>query len=116
MEQYAKAMGGDVNMLRNAFRPAAAKQARVNVTLAKIVEEAGITVSEEETEAEYAALAKQYEMEADKVKGMVPAEEIKTSLETRKAIRLIVDSAIPTEPKPAEEAGQEAAAETPEQE
>lgn len=116
MEQYAKAMGGDVNMLRNAFRPAAEKQARVNVTLAKIVEEAGITVSEEETEAEYAALAKQYEMEADKVKGMVPAEEIKTSLETRKAIRLIVDSAIPTEPKPAEEAGQEAAAETPEQE
>lgn len=116
MEQYAKAMGGDVNMLRNAFRPAAEKQARVNVTLAKIVEEAGITASEEETEAEYAALAKQYEMEADKVKGMVSAEEIKTSLETRKAIRLIVDSAIPTEPKPVEEAGQEAAAETPEQE
>lgn len=116
MEQYAKAMGGDVNMLRNAFRPAAEKQARVNVTLAKIVEEAGITVSEEETEAEYAALAKQYEMEADKVKGMVPTEEIKTSLETRKAIRLIVDSAIPTEPKPTEEANQEAAAETPEQE
>ncbi len=116
MEQYAKAMGGDVNMLRNAFRPAAEKQARVNVTLAKIVEEAGITVTEEETEAEYAALAKQYEMEADKVKGMVSAEEIKTSLETRKAVRLIVDSAIPTEPKPAEEVKQEAAAETPEQE
>ncbi len=99
MEQYAKMMGGDVNTMRSAFRPVAEKQAKVNVTLAKIVEAEGITVSDEEMAAEYAALAKQYEMEEDKIKSMVPSDEIKTSLETRKAIKVITDSAIAVAPK-----------------
>ena len=107
MEAYAKMMGGDVSTMRNAFRPAAEKQAKVNVTLAKIVETEGIAVSEEEMTAEYEKLAKQYEMEVDKIKGMVPAEEIKASLETRKAVAVIVDSAVAVAPKAAEAAVEE---------
>ena len=99
MEAYAKMMGGDVSTMRNAFRPAAEKQAKVNVTLAKIVEVEGITVSEEEMEAEYEAMAKQYELEVEKVKEMVPAEEIKASLENRKVVKTIVDSAVAVAPK-----------------
>ena len=99
MEQYAKMMGGDLNTMRNAFRPAAEKQAKANVTLAKIVEVEGITVSDEDIAAEYEAMAKQYELELDKIKGMVPADEIKTSLETRKAVAVIVDSAVAVAPK-----------------
>ena len=48
---------------------------------------------------EYEALAKQYELEVEKVKTMVPAEEIKASLENRKVIALIVDSAVAVAPK-----------------
>ena len=99
MEQYAQMMGGDVSTMRNAFRPAAEKQAKINVTLAKIVEVEGITVSDEEMEAEYEALAKQYELEASKVKEMVPAEEVKASLENRKVVKTIVDSAVAVAPK-----------------
>ena len=99
VEQYAKMMGGDLNTMRNAFRPGAEKQAKVNVTLAKIVEVEGITVSDEDMAAEYEALAKQYEMEVEKIKTMVPAEELKTSLETRKAVKVIVDNAKATAPK-----------------
>jgi len=99
MEQYAKMMGGDLNTMRNAFRPAAEKQAKANVTLAKIVEVEGITVSDEDMEAEYEAMAKQYSLEVEKIKGMVPADEIKISLETRKAVRVIVDSAVAVAPK-----------------
>ncbi len=99
MEQYAKMMGGDVNTMRNAFRPGAEKQAKVNVTLTAIIEAEGITVSDEEMEAEFEVLAKQYEMELEKIKTMVPAEEIKASLENRKAVKVIVDAAIPTTPK-----------------
>ena len=106
-EAYAKMMGGDMNTMRNAFRPAAEKQAKVNVTLAKIVEIEKIEVSDEDIATEYEALAKQYELEIDKVKSMIPVEEIKTSLETRKAIKVIVDSAVAVAPKkeeaPAEE-------------
>ena len=99
VEQYAKMMGGDLSTMRNAFRPAADKQAKVNVTLAKIVVVEGITVSDEDIEAEYESMAKQYEMEVSKIKDMVPASELKVSLETRKAVKVIVDNAVAVAPK-----------------
>ncbi len=102
VEQYAKMMGADMSTMRNAFRPAAEKQAKANVTLEKIIEVEGITVSDEETEAEYAAVAEQYSLEIEKVKEMVPADEILTSLKTRKAVKVIVDNAKPVAPKAAE--------------
>ena len=104
MEQYAKMMGGDLNTMRSAFRPAAEKQAKANVTLEKIIEVEGITVADEDVEAEYAALATQYSLEVEKVKGMVPAEEITASLKTRKAVKVIVDNAVAVAPKAKEEA------------
>ena len=102
MEQYAKMMGGDVNTMRKAFRPTAEKQAKVSVTLEKIVEVEGITVSDEEIAAEIDSLAAQYQMEASKVKELVPAEELTESLKTRKATKIIVDSAVAVAPKAAE--------------
>ena len=99
VEAYAKMMGGDMNTIRNAFRPAAEKQAKTNVMLAKIVEVEGLTVTEEDIAAEYEALATAYSLEADKVKTMVPVEEIKASLETRKAVKVIVDNAVAVAPK-----------------
>ncbi len=107
MEQYAKMMGGDVNTMRNAFRPVAEKQAKVSVTLEKIVEVEGITVTEEEINAEIDSLAAQYEMDAAKVKELVPMEELTESLKTRKATKIIVDSAVAVAPKAAEETGSE---------
>ena len=99
VEAYAKMMGGDLNTIRNAFRPAAEKQAKINVTLAKIVEVEGLTVTEEDIAAEYDALAATYSLELDKVKSMVPVEEIKANLETRKAVKVIVDNAVAVAPK-----------------
>ncbi|MBE6975836.1 MAG: trigger factor [Ruminococcaceae bacterium] len=99
VEQYAKMMGGDMATMRNAFRPAAEKQAKINVTLEKIIEVEGITVSDEELEAEYASMASQYSLELDKIKGMVPSEEILASLKNRKAVKVIVDSAVAVAPK-----------------
>ena len=99
VEQYAKMMGGDMATMRNAFRPAAEKQAKSNVTLAKIVEVEGITVTDEDLAAEYEAMAKEYDMDVEKIKSMVPESEIKTGLETRKAVKVITDSAIAVAPK-----------------
>ena len=99
MEAYAKMMGGDVSTMRNAFRPAAEKQAKINVTLTKIIEVEGITVTDEEMEEEYNKLAEQYSLEESKVKEMVPAEELKASVENRKAVKIIVDAAKAVAPK-----------------
>ncbi len=110
MDQYAKMMGGDVNTMRNAFRPAAEKQAKISVTLEKIVEDEGLTVTDEEIEEEFKSLAEQYQLELDKVKQMVPVDEITGSLTTRKAVKVIVDSAVAVAPKAEEKAEENAEA------
>ena len=99
MEQYAQMMGGDVSTMRNAFRPQAEKQAKINVTLEKIIEVEGIEASEEDIAAEFESLAKQYELEIEKIKEMVPAEELTASIKNRKAVKIIVDSAVAVTPK-----------------
>ena len=102
MEAYAKMMGGDVSTMRNAFRPQAEKQAKITVTLEKIVEVEGIEVTEEDLTAEFETLAKQYELEVAKIKEMVPVEELTASLKTRKASAIITESAVAVAPKAAE--------------
>jgi len=99
MDQYAKMMGGDLTTMRNAFRPQAEKQAKISVTLEKIVEVEGLAVTDEEIEAEFETLAKQYELEVAKIKEMVPMNELTESLKVRKATKLIVDSAVAVAPK-----------------
>ena len=99
VDQYAKMMGGDMATMRNAFRPAAEKQAKINLTLNAIVEAEGLTVSEDEVGAEYENLAKQYELDVDKIKSMVPTAEVEENLKTRKAVKVIVDNAVAVAPK-----------------
>ena len=99
IEQYAQMMGGDLNTMRNAFRPQAEKQAKINVTLDKIVEVEGITVTDEDMDAEYAALAVKYELDVEKIKTMISVEEVKENLKSRKAVAVIVDSAVAVAPK-----------------
>ena len=99
MEQYAKMMGGDMSPIRNAFRPNSEKQAKINVMLEKIVEVEGITVSDDEITAEYESIAAQYQLDMDRVKALVPQDEVVSSLKTRKAVKVIVDSAVAVAPK-----------------
>ena len=94
VEQYAKMMGGDLNTMRQAFKPMAEKQALSNLVITKVAEVEGITVSDEELEAEFAEMAKAYELEVEKIKEMVPAEEIKENLASRKTVKFLVDNAV----------------------
>ena len=94
VEQYAKMMGGDLNTMRQAFKPMAEKQAKSTVVLTKVAEVEGISVSDEELEAEFAEMAKAYELEIEKIKEMVPTEEIKANLQTRKTVKFLVDNAV----------------------
>ena len=94
VEQYAKMMGGDLNTMRQAFKPMAEKQALSKLVITKVAEVEGITVSDEELEAEFAEMAKAYELEIEKIKEMVPTEEIKSNLQSRKTVKFLVENAV----------------------
>ena len=72
----------------------AEKQALSNLVISKVAEVENITVSDEELEAEFAEMAKAYELEIEKIKEMVPTEEIKSNLQTRKTVKFLVDNAV----------------------
>ncbi len=103
MEQYAKMMGGDMGTMRKAFRPAAEKQAKVDVTLQAIIKAEGLDVSDEEVEAEYQSLADTYQMELEKVKALAGADSLRQDLLVRKAAKLVAEAAVPVAPKAEEE-------------
>lgn len=99
IEDYAKMMGGDMASMRSAMRPMAEQTVRSNILLSEIVHQENIEVSEEEIEEELKKLAEQYNMELDKVKEAVDVEAVKADLAGKKAVKLIVDSAVAVEEK-----------------
>ena len=107
MDDYAKMMGGDLSGLRQNMRPMAETTVRSNILLAQVIEDEKIDVTDEEVEEEYKKVAEQYQMDVEKVKELLPAESVKSDLRSRKAVKLIADSAVPVAPKAAEEKAEE---------
>lgn len=101
LETYLKYTGMDMKGFREGFKERAETQVRLNLALAKIIEKEKIEVTEEDIEAEYKKYADAYNMDIDTIKKAVSAESLKPELASRKAIDLIVDSAVVTEEKAA---------------
>ena len=57
-----------------------------------------IEITDEQVEESYKQMAEQYEMEIEKVKEYVPAEEIKRDQKFQKAMEIITDSAVAKAP------------------
>lgn len=101
LETYLKYTGMDMKGFREGFKERAETQVRLNLALKKIIEKEKIEVTEEDIEAEYKKYAEAYNMDIDTIKKAVSAESLKPELASRKAIDLIVDSAVVTEEKAA---------------
>ncbi len=101
LETYLKYTGMDMKGFREGFKERAETQVRLNLALEKIIENEKIEVTEEDIEAEYKKYADAYNMDIDTIKKAVSAESLKPELASRKAIDLIVDSAVVTEEKAA---------------
>lgn len=101
LETYLKYTGMDMKGFREGFKERAETQVRLNLALEKIIEKEKIELTEEDIEAEYKKYADAYNMDIDTIKKAVSAESLKPELASRKAIDLIVDSAVVTEEKAA---------------
>lgn len=100
LETYLKYTNSNIDEFKKSFRPQAESQVKFRLALEKIVELENITPDEKDVEAEYEKLAKDYGVEADKVKNAIPAEELKKDIAVNKAIDLVKESAVITEAEP----------------
>lgn len=94
LNTYLSYMGQDMDTFKKTFREGAENQIKASIALEAIVAAEKIEVTDEEIDAEVAKLAEQYKMEADQIKSAVPADQLASDIKTRKALDLVVESAV----------------------
>lgn len=98
---YLKYTGSTVEEFKKSFRPQAEMQVKYRIALEKIAELEAFEISDEDVDKEYSRLAELYSMEADHVKNMIPADELKKDLAVGKAVDFIKENAVITDAVPA---------------
>lgn len=96
IETYFKYTGMTMEEMRKTYRAQAENQVKIRLALEKIAAIEGITATDEEIEAEYEELSKNYEMPVDQVKGMIQPENLAKDVVNRKAIDFIKENAVIT--------------------
>jgi trigger factor len=107
LETYLKYTQGTVEALQEQYRERAEQQVKVRLGLAKIAEQEGLEVTDEEIEAEYKKVADAYGMPIENVKAMVRSKDISKDVANQKAMDLVKESTVYTDKAPEDEAAQE---------
>ncbi len=94
---YLKYSNTTMEDFKATFRPQAEGQVKFRLALEKIVELEKIEASEEDLNARFEEMAKQYNMEVDAVKKAIPAEELAKDIAVGKAIDFVKENAVITE-------------------
>ena len=94
LNTYLGYLGQTQEQFKAQFMDGAKQQVKTQIALDAIVEAEKLEATEDEINAEINKLAAQYDMEADKIKAAVPQDQIAKDVTTKKAVDLIVNSAI----------------------
>ena len=105
-EQYMQMTNTDPEKLKADAMEPAQKQVRMDLAVAAIIKEENIEVTEEDIDAEYQKRAEEFKMDVETLKKYLERNMIREQLLRTKAVAVVVDSAVATEPveAPVEEA------------
>lgn len=109
LDTYLQMNDMPMESFRKLFREQAEKQVKVRLALEAIAAQENLEVSEEELDKEFASLAEQNSLPADRVKQLLPAESLRGDLLTQKAVELIKSAAKKPAKKAAKKAGEKEA-------
>lgn len=111
LEQYMQFSGSNVDRMKEQVRPEAIQRIQSSLVLEKIAEVENITVTEEEINAQVEKMASVYGMAGEKMKEFLSDEDkenIERNLSIEKAVEIIMEHAVETEPEEKEEVSEEA--------
>ena len=95
-EQYLQFTGATVDQMKEQVKPQAQARVESSLVLEAVVKAENIEATEEEVEEEVKEMAGRYNMEADKLKGLLTdsdKENLKKDICARKAAKFVVDEA-----------------------
>ncbi len=93
LDTYMKYVGQDNDSFRKGFEEEATRQVKTRLALEKIAEAEAIEATEEDIQKEIERIAEAYKMEADKVREIIPMNDVKKDLALNKALDLVKESA-----------------------
>ena len=93
LDTYLMYMGMDKAMFEAQMRERAVSDVKFELAIEKIVELEGIKASEEAINEEYNKMAEMYQLDVEKLKGIVPEATVAAEIEKQDAIKLVIDSA-----------------------
>ncbi len=94
LDTYMKYTGMDMEAVRKMYRPEAERRVKMRLALEKIAKLEDIHPTEDDINAEYDKMAEIYNMEADKVKEIIPVEGVTEDLGVQLAMKLVKDTAV----------------------
>jgi len=99
IDTYLSYMGMDRALYEAQNREQAEEQLKIEFALEKVAELENLAPTDEEVEAEYARLAEQYSMEAEKLKTLISEDSVKADLNRAAATKLVVEHSVAKEPE-----------------
>lgn len=102
IKSYLQYTGSTIEAMKENLKPQAEKQIKTTLVLEAISKASGIEITDEETNDKIAEMAKQYNMEADKLKELMQEtdiENLKEELAMNKVIDMLVNKAKITKPR-----------------
>ena len=105
LKTYLSYIGMDEKAMRDSYRDNAAKQVKLRLALEKIFELENIEIADEDVDNELKQYSEAYNIEIEKIRTMVPVDEVKADLGCRKAMDLVLETAVAV---PAAEAHEDA--------
>lgn len=103
LDMYLQYMGQTMESFRDSFKAQAEKQVKIRLALEAVAANENIVASDEDYENEMKRIAEMYNMDIEKVKSLVNADDVKKDLAVNKAIDFIKDKAEITEEKGSKE-------------
>jgi len=94
MNTYMQYTGMNADSVLEMYKPEAERRVKMRLALEKISELEDIKPTEDDIKAEYDRMAQAYNMEADKVKEIIPEESVKEDLGVQLAMKLVKDNAV----------------------
>lgn len=110
LDMYLQYVGQSMDDFKKSLEPMARVRVKSSLVIEKITEKIDPEVTAEEYEEELKTIANNYKIDIEEVKKSIGEDSafIKDSIKARKTVEYLASKAVKVEPKPAEEAAEEA--------
>lgn len=116
LDTYLMYMGMTKEDFEAQMRAQADNQVKLDLAVEAIIKLENLEASDEAIEAEYTKMAEMYQIEADKLKDIVPAKDLADQIKREAAINFVMDNAKAKKPAPKKKAPAKKAADKAEEE